>query len=39
MTVVLAEAEPPSQSKRRRYSIAEKRRIVEETFDPVISVF
>lgn len=38
MTVVPAEAEPPSQSKRRRYSIAEKRRIVEESFEPGTSV-
>jgi transposase len=38
MTVVPAEAGLPSQSKRRRYSIAEKRRIVEETFAPGSSV-
>ena len=38
MTVLAAAPEPPSESKRRRYSIAEKRRIVEETFDPGASV-
>ncbi len=38
MTVLPAAAEPPSESKRRRYSIAEKRRIVEETFLPGTSV-
>ena len=31
-------AEAPSQPKRRRYSIAEKRRIVEESFEPKTSV-
>jgi transposase len=31
-------AEPLLQPKRRRYSIAEKRRIVEATFDPKTSV-
>src|SRR5215469_14081025 len=30
--------EMPSQPKRRRYSIAEKRRIVEESFEPKTSV-
>ncbi len=38
MTVLPAAAEPLSESKRRRYSIAEKRRIVEETFLPGASV-
>lgn len=30
--------EPPDQPKRRRYSIAEKRRMVEESFQPKASV-
>jgi transposase len=38
MTVLPAAPELPSESKRRRYSIAEKRRIVEETFEPGASV-
>lgn len=38
MTIVPAETESASQSKRRRYSIAEKRRIVEESFEPGTSV-
>jgi len=38
MTVLPAAPEPPSESKRRRYSIAEKRRIVEETFELGASV-
>jgi transposase len=38
MTIMPAEPEAPSQSKRRRYSIAEKRRIVEESFEPGTSV-
>jgi transposase len=38
MTVLPAAAESPSESKRRKYSIAEKRRIVEETFEPGASV-
>jgi len=32
------ETEPPDQPKRRRYSIAEKRRMVEESFQPKTSV-
>lgn len=38
MTTIPAETESSSQSKRRRYSIAEKRRIVEESFEPGTSV-
>lgn len=37
-TIVPAEAESPSEVKRRQYSIAEKRRIVEESFAPGTSV-
>lgn len=33
-----AAVEPPAQPKRRRYSMAEKRRIVEESFQPKTSV-
>lgn len=33
-----AAVEPPAQPKRRRYSVAEKRRIVEESFHPKASV-
>ncbi len=38
MTVLPAAEELPSESRRRRYSIAEKRRIVEESFLPGASV-
>ena len=33
-----AAAEPTAQPKRRRYSVAEKRRMVEESFEPGASV-
>jgi transposase len=38
VTIEPAVAEPPKIPKRRRYSIAEKRRIVEESFQPGSSV-
>jgi transposase len=38
VTVEPALAKPPEAPKRRRYSIAEKRRIVEESFQPENSV-
>lgn len=38
VTLEPVSADSPSQPKRRRYSIAEKRRIVEETFQPKTSV-
>ncbi len=38
VTVEPAVPDAPAQTKRRRYSIAEKRRIVEETFQPKTSV-
>ena len=38
ITIEPAVTEPPVQPKRRRYSIAEKRRIVEDSFQPKTSV-
>jgi transposase len=38
ITIEPPATEAPSDPKRRRYSIAEKRRIVEESFQPTVSV-
>jgi transposase-like protein len=38
ITVEPAAVQPPAHPKRRRYSIVEKRRIVEESFQPKTSV-